>query len=74
MLIPAGIPAPAKVKTSRLVKSGLKNLSFSNSVPQGNLGMRLSAALTRPPKARVRSAFTMAANPKDNCQRSSRAG
>ena len=39
MLIPAGIPLPAKVRTSRLVKSGERNLSFSKSVPQGSLGI-----------------------------------
>ena len=63
ILIPAGIPEPAKDRTSRLVKSGLKNSSFSKSLVQGNLGIIDSATLTRPPNACVRSTFTQAANP-----------
>ena len=63
MLIPAGIPDPAKDKTSKLVKSGLRNLSFSNSVDQGSFGIIASAASTSDPKALVRSRFTMDANP-----------
>ena len=63
MLIPAGIPDPAKDRTSRLVKSGLKNLSFSKSFDQGSLGITDSAPSTNLPNARVRSRLTVAANP-----------
>jgi hypothetical protein len=64
MLMPAGRPDDMKVRTSRLVKSGLKNLSFSKSAGQGSLGMRDSAAFTKAPNARVRSALTMATKPR----------
>jgi hypothetical protein len=63
MLIPAGIPDPANDRTSRLVKSGLKNLSFSKSFDHGSLGIIDSALSTNLPKARVRSRLTVAANP-----------
>lgn len=35
MLIPAGIPLPENVSTSKDVKSGLRKVSFSNSLDQG---------------------------------------
>jgi hypothetical protein len=63
MLIPAGMPEPANDKTSRLVKSGLKNFSFSKSLDQGSFGIILSALSTRAPNARVRSRLTVAAKP-----------
>ncbi len=55
MLIPAGMPLPAKERTSREVKSGPRNLSFSKSEPQGSLGIMLEAHSTSLPNARVRS-------------------
>lgn len=67
MLIPAGMPEPANDRTSKLVKSGLKNLSFSNSLDHGSFGIMDSAASTRAPKARVRSKLTVAANPEGMC-------
>ena len=63
MLIPAGMPEPANDKTSKLVKSGLKNVSFSKSFDQGSFGIILSALSTRAPNARVRSRLTVAAKP-----------
>ena len=60
--MPAGTPEPANVSTSKLkkdyvsypsqllnrhlVKSGLKNSSFSNSLGQGNIGSISSALST----------------------------
>jgi hypothetical protein len=61
--MPAGIPEPEKEITSRLVKSGLRNLSFSNELSHGNLGIMLSAASTKAPNALVRSKLTVAAKP-----------
>jgi hypothetical protein len=55
MLIPAGIPDPAKVRTSREVKSGDRNLSFSKSSPHGSSGISEGAAETSSPKALVLS-------------------
>jgi hypothetical protein len=52
-----------RFRTSKLVKSGARNLSFSNSVVHGSLGIIDSAALTRAPKALVRSRLTVAAKP-----------
>jgi hypothetical protein len=63
MLMPAGIPEPAKEITSKLVKSGLRNLSFSNELSHGNFGIMLLAASTRAPNALVRSKLTVAAKP-----------
>lgn len=63
MLMPAGIPEPANDNTSKLVKSGLKNLSFSKSLDHGSFGIMLSAASTRLPNALVRSRLTVAAKP-----------
>lgn len=54
MFIPAGIPDPANDKTSRLVKSGLKKVSFSKSLDHGSLGIIDSALSTNAPKALVR--------------------
>jgi hypothetical protein len=46
---------PAKVSTSRDVKSGARKLSFSKSLAQGSRGIRSGDAFTRPEKALVRS-------------------
>jgi len=63
MFIPAGIPDPANDNTSKLVKSGLKNLSFSKSLDHGSFGIIDSAASTSAPNALVRSRLTVAAKP-----------
>ena len=47
MLMPAGTPDPAKERTSSEVKSGKRNLSFSNSLGHGSRGRMSSAASTR---------------------------
>ncbi len=46
---------PQKVRTSSDVKSGDRNSSFSNSLDQGNKGIRDGASRTSSPNARVRS-------------------
>jgi len=51
----ARIDVPQKVSTSRDVKSGDRNLSFSNSFDHGNKGIREGAFFTRSPKDFVRS-------------------
>src|SRR3569833_2495896 len=61
--MPAGMPEPQKVRTSREVKSGERNLSFSKSLLKGNKGINVGAASTRSPKARDLSRLTMAAKP-----------
>ena len=43
MLIPAGIPLLPKVSTSREVKSGRRNTSFSKAAGQGSRGRKCSA-------------------------------
>lgn len=63
MLMLAGTPDPAKDKTLRLVKSGLKNLSFAKSFDHGSLGIIDSALSTSFPNALVRSRLTVAAKP-----------
>ena len=55
MLMPAGIPEPANERTSREVKSGDRNLSFSNSALHGSMGMNIGDFSTSSPNARVRS-------------------
>lgn len=42
--MPAGIPEPAKDRTSRDVKSGAMNVSLSKSLLQGSLGIISGAA------------------------------
>jgi hypothetical protein len=64
--MPAGSPEHPNDKISRLVKSGLKNLSFSKSLDHGNLGIMASAASTREPNAFVRSRLTVATKPTQN--------
>lgn len=59
MLMPAGMPEPAKVSTSRDVKSGERNWSFSKSAPHGSRGMKEGDFSTSSPKARVRSTDTL---------------
>lgn len=56
--LPAGIPELAKESTSRDVKSGGVNLSFSKSEDHGSLGIMDGAASTSFWKARVRSLLT----------------
>ena len=46
ILIPAGIPDPPKHNTSREVKSGRRNVSFSYSLGQGKRGNKVSAPST----------------------------
>lgn len=46
---------PAKDKTSSEVKSGERNLSFSNSLSQGRSGIKSGADRTNSPNARVLS-------------------
>jgi len=59
MGVPAGIPELANDRTSRDVKSGGVNVSFSKSEDQGNLGIMDGAASTSFLKARVRSLLTL---------------
>lgn len=63
MLIPAGIPEPANVRTSREVKSGRKNLSFSNAAGQGRRGSRCSAWFTSSANLALISLLTTATKP-----------
>jgi hypothetical protein len=46
MLIPIGTSEQAKAKTSRFVKSGLLNLSFSKSFDHGRYAISFSASST----------------------------
>ena len=64
--MPAGSPEQPKDRTSKLVKSGLKNLSFSKSFDHGNFGIIDSAASTKAPNAFVRSRLTVATKPTHN--------
>lgn len=66
MLIPAGIPLPENVSTSKLVKSGLKKVSFSRSLPQGNILMNRSAPSTKEPNFLDISLFTIATKPSNS--------
>ena len=61
--MPAGIPDPPKVSTSKDVKSGLRNLSFSYDCGHGNLARRCSAFSTRAPNLALISLFTTATKP-----------
>ena len=63
ILIPAGMPLLAKVRTSRDVKSGRWNWSFSYAVPQGNFGRKCSARSTSVPSRALISLLTIATNP-----------
>ncbi len=63
MLIPAGMPLPAKVSTSREVKSGLRKRSFSKAGGQGSSGSKTSAELTNWAKRALMALFTTATNP-----------
>lgn len=65
MLMPAGIPLPAKVRTSSEVKSGLRNVSFSNSLGQGSCGSKTSAELTSLANRSLIALFTTATKPDD---------
>lgn len=56
--VPEGIPELANDSTSRDVKSGGVNVSFSKPEDQGNLWIMDGAASTSLWKARVRSLLT----------------
>jgi hypothetical protein len=49
--------------TSKLVKSGDRNLSFSKSLDHGSNGIIFGAPSTKPENAFVRSRFTVAHHP-----------
>lgn len=63
ILIPAGIILPANVTTSSEVKSGLWNLSFSNSRGHGSRGISSSALSTNAWNFLDISLFTRATKP-----------
>lgn len=63
ILIPAGMPDDAKLKTSRDVKSGRRNVSFSYSFGQGRRGRKDSAFSTKEPNFALISLLTIATNP-----------
>lgn len=63
MLIPAGMPLPAKVSTSSEVKSGLRKRSFSNAAGQGSSGSKTSAELTSCANRALIALFTTATKP-----------
>ncbi len=63
MLIPAGMPLPAKVSTSREVKSGLRKRSFSKAEGHGSSGSKTSAELTNWAKRALMALFTTATKP-----------
>lgn len=66
MLMPQGIPLPANVSTSKEVKSGLWNVSFSNSLGHGNFGNSSSARSTSTENFFDISLLTMATNPSNS--------
>ena len=61
--MPAGMPEPAKARTSSEVKSGLRNLSFSYAEGQGRRARRCSEFSTRSPNFALISLFTTATKP-----------
>lgn len=63
MLMPDGMPLPANVSTSREVKSGLRNWSFSKAAGHGSSGSSTSALLTSSAKRALIALFTTATNP-----------
>lgn len=63
MLMPAGMPEPAKVRTSREVKSGVRNLSFSKAGGQGSSFSSCSALATSRSNLALMALFTMATKP-----------
>ena len=66
MLIPAYVVEPAKVRTSSDVKSGFRNLSFSNSFGHGSRGRIFSDASTRAWNFSDFFLFTIATNPSNS--------
>lgn len=66
ILIPAGMPLPPNVSTSKDVKSGLRNLSFSNSLPHGNKFRKCSAFDTKFVNLPDISLFTAATKPSNS--------
>lgn len=65
-LIPAGIPLPAKVRTSKDVKSGLRNLSFSKPLFHGNKLRNCSAFDTKVENLADISLLTTATKPSNS--------
>ena len=63
MLIPAGTPLPANDKISKEVKSGRKNVSFSYSAGQGNIGRNSVAAFTKSANFTLIGLLTKATKP-----------
>lgn len=63
MFIPAGIPLLPKPSTSREVKSGLKNLSFSYAGGHGSSGSNFSALDTSDANLALISLLTTDTNP-----------
>lgn len=61
-----GVPEHANATMSRLVKSGLENLSFSNSEDQGNFLMSPSARSTRVLNFALVSLSTIETNPSNS--------
>lgn len=66
MLIPAGIPLPANVRTSSDVKSGRRNVSFSKALGHGRLVSSVSASATSVENFDDISLFTMATKPSNS--------
>lgn len=66
MLMPAGMPLPAYVRTSSDVKSGRRNLSFSKPLGQGSSVNSISACCTRTANFADISLFTTATKPSNS--------
>lgn len=66
MLMPAGMPLPVNVRTSSDVKSGRRNLSFSNPLGQGSSVNSTSACCTRMANFADLSLFTTATKPSNS--------
>lgn len=66
MLIPAGMPLPLKVSTSREVKSGFKYLSVSNVDGHGSSGKKFSAPATNVPNLADITLLTTATKPSNS--------
>lgn len=64
--MPAGIPLPAKVSTSKEVKSGLRNLSFSKPLFHGSKLRKLSAFATNVENFTDISLLTAATKPSNS--------
>lgn len=66
ILIPAGIPLPLKVNTSKEVKSGFRYLSVSNVEAHGSSGKKFSAPATNTPNLADMTLFTTATKPSNS--------